>query len=308
MLILVNPGASRAEAALRELETLLRDHRNTRVIKTSSADHLAQAIMQHGPSSARIVIGGGDGTISCALPQLLALGKPVAVLPLGTANDFAKTIGVGIDLAEAAQVAIEGVEHRIDVGVINGRPFLNVASIGLPVDVAEAQSSQLKRRLRIFSYGASLRQAVHGAQPFTIDVQIDDRPSLSGLAYQVSVGNGRFHGGGLTVSDHASIDDGLLDVYIVRPGRYWQLFAALAYMRFGLGPKPEVLERHTASRVTLRTRKPRAVNVDGEICAGTPAEFSLEREALTVVVPRTLPPGHLGLACVGRSAAKNALT
>lgn len=278
------------------------------MVTTHSAADLAHAIKQHGPASDRIVIGGGDGTISCALPELLELGKPVAVLPLGTANDFARTIGLGVDLPEAVRVALEGVEHRIDVGMFNGRPFLNVASIGLPVDVAEAQSSKLKRRLRIFSYGASLRQAVQRAQPFFVDVQIDDQPPLSGLAYQVSVGNGRFHGGGLTVSDQASIDDGVLDVYIVRPGRFWQLFAALAYLRFGVGSKPEVLERHSATRVTLRTRKPRAVNVDGEVCAETPAEISLKREALTVVVPRTLPAGHQGLARLGNSAAKNPLT
>ena len=306
MLILVNPAASRAEAALGELDALMKDNPQTRVIKTSSAEDLAQAIKQHGPLSDRIVIGGGDGTISGALPELLALGKPVAVLPLGTANDFAKTIGIGIDLAEAAKVAIEGVEHRIDVGIVNGRPFLNVASIGLPVDVAEAQSSTLKRRLRIFSYGASLRQAVQSAQPFSVEICIDDCRPVGGLAYQVSVGNGRFHGGGLTVSGHAAIDDGLLDVYVVRPGRYWQLFAALAYLRFGVGPTPEVLERHTATRGILRTKKRRGVNVDGEVCTETPAEFSLKREALTVVVPRALPPGHLGLACLGTSEAKNA--
>ena len=79
----------------------------------------------------RIVIGGGDGTISSALPELLALGKPLAVLPLGTANDFAATIGLPADPLEAADVALHGRPHAIDVGLANDRPFLNVASVGV---------------------------------------------------------------------------------------------------------------------------------------------------------------------------------
>ena len=306
VLVVVNPHASRAEAALREVERFAEEQPSCLVVKSRSQEHLSATLREHGPGKDRIIIGGGDGTISCALPALLELGKPLAVLPLGTANDFARTIGVALDLQEATRTAFEGVEQAIDVGIVNGRPFLNVASIGIPVSVAEAQSRSLKRRLKIFSYGASLRQVAQSAKPFTAEVWIDDRPPSIGLAYQVSVGNGRFHGGGLSVSDHAAIDDGLLDAYIVRPGRFWQLFAALAYLRFGVGGNPEVLERHSATKVVLRTRKPRPINIDGEICLETPAEFGIRRQALTVLVPRILPPGHQGLSRTGSEAGLSA--
>ena len=306
VLVVVNPHASRAEAALREVERFAEEQPSCLVVKSRSQEHLSATLREHGPGKDRIIIGGGDGTISCALPALLELGKPLAVLPLGTANDFARTIGVALDLQEATRTAFEGVEQAIDVGIVNGRPFLNVASIGIPVSVAEAQSRSLKRRLKIFSYGASLRQVAQSAKPFTAEVWIDDRPPSIGLAYQVSVGNGRFHGGGLSVSDHAAIDDGLLDAYIVRPGRFWQLFAALAYLRFGVGGNPEVLERHSATKVVLRTRKPRPINIDGEICLETPAEFGIRRQALTVLVPRILPPGHQGLSRTGSEAGLRA--
>ena len=70
-----------------------------------------------------IVIGGGDGTISKAMPQLLKLKRPFAVLPLGTANDFARTIGLPPDPLQAAEVALNGREHRIDVGLVNDAPI-----------------------------------------------------------------------------------------------------------------------------------------------------------------------------------------
>ena len=93
-------------------------------------------------------------------------------------------------------------------------------------------------------------------QPFFVDLDIDDRPRWSAAVYQVSVGNGRYHGGGLTVAEDAAIDDGKLDLYVVYPGTFWQLFACVMHLRFGL-MKPDVLDRHTATRVQLRTDKSR---------------------------------------------------
>ena len=240
------------------------------------------------------MIGGGDGTISAALPALLRLGKPLAVLPLGTANDFARTLGVPADAMAAAETALGGREHRIDVGSVNGRPFINVASVGLAAKVTEEQSKRLKRRWRVLSYLISLWRAAWAARPFYLEIDLDGAPAWSGAVYQVSVGNGRFHGGGFTVSDHAALDDGKFDLYLVRPGAAWQLLAAATHLKFGFA-KPDLLKRGSATRVTLRTATPRQINVDGELDATTPATFELIPAALTVIVPRTLPAGHRGL-------------
>ena len=256
---------------------------------------MKQALSAHGASADRIVIGGGDGTISAALPQLLRIGKPLAVLPLGTANDFARTLGLPADAMEAAEIALTGHEHRIDVGSVNGRPFINVASVGLAAKVTEAQSTELKRRWRALSYLISLWRAAWEARPFYLEVELDGAPAWSGAVYQVSVGNGRFHGGGLTVSDHAAIDDGKFDLYLVRPGAVWQLLACVTHLRFGFA-QPDLLKRGTATRVALRTATPRPINVDGELDAATPATFDLLPDALSVMVPRQLPADHRGLS------------
>lgn len=94
VLIVVNPEASRAEAALDELAAWFQQNCEATIVTTRSRDHLTQTLLRHGPGHDRIVIGGGDGTLSGALPDLLALGKPLAVLPLGTANDFARSLGL----------------------------------------------------------------------------------------------------------------------------------------------------------------------------------------------------------------------
>jgi diacylglycerol kinase family enzyme len=174
-------------------------------------------------------------------------------------------------------------------------PYLNVASVGIASKVAKAQSKELKRRWRVFAYAIGLMQAVRDLQPFFVKLDLDGKSAWSGSVYQVSVGNGRFHGGGLTVAEDAAIDDGKLDLYLIYPGRFWQLFASFMHLKFGLA-KPPVLKRRSAVTVTLRTDRPRSVDADGELATETPATFGVRREALTVMVPRMLPPDNRGLS------------
>lgn len=295
VLVIVNPQASRAQDALDALPGFFDQRASAKLVVTQSGEDLTRAITEHGAAADRIVIGGGDGTISSALPQLLALGKPLAVLPLGTANDFANTLGIPADVAAAAEIAIEGRPHQIDLGLVNGEPFVNVASIGVAATAARAQTTELKRRWRLLSYPISLIQVARASKPFVVTLNVDDNPAWTGPVYQVSVGNGRFHGGGLTVADHAAIDDGRLDLYLVTPGTFWQLAACVTHLKFGFSA-PTLLQRNCATRVTITTSKPRPVNADGEIKTQTPAEFTLRRRGLTVIVPRTLPPEFPGLS------------
>ncbi|MFO7477144.1 MAG: lipid kinase [Methyloceanibacter sp.] len=295
LLVVVNPNASRAPEGLPGIEAWFARHGRAEVMVAKQKQDLKRILETKGTAADRIVIGGGDGTLSKALPVLLELKKPVAVLPLGTANDFARTLGLSGDPVEAAKTALDGREHEIDLGLANGKPYLNVASVGVASQVIETQSKHLKRRWRMFAYAISLLRAARDLRPFIVELDIDDTPSWSAPVYQVSVGNGRYHGGGLTVAEDAAIDDGLLDLYVVYPGTFWQLFACLTHLRFGL-MKPNVLDRHTARKVTLRTRRARPVDADGRLTGETPVEISLLRKGLTVMVPRNLPEGHRGIS------------
>jgi len=303
LLVVVNPNASRAAEALPQISEWFAEHARAVVVVANKKKDLKRLLKTHGPDADRIVIGGGDGTLSKALPALLKLKKPLAVLPLGTANDFARTLGLPADPLAAAKISLAGREHRIDIGLANGKPYLNVASVGAASQVLKAQTKELKRKWRVLAYPISLLRAARDIQPFFVDLDIDDRPRWSAAVYQVSVGNGRHHGGGLTVAEDAAIDDGKLDLYVIYPGTVWQLFACLTHLRFGL-LKPEMLDRRTATRVTLHTQRPRSVDADGRLATRTPAEFTLLPEGLTVIVPRKLPEDHRGL--IGSKSASRA--
>jgi len=294
VLAVVNPRASRAAGVLSDLSAWFAERPKSTFRAVGSQAELTRVLKEQGQGADRIAVGGGDGTISGALPTLLELGKPLAVLPLGTANDFAATLGLPADAFAAAEIAFQGRPHKVDVGLVNGQPFLNVASVGVAATAVHAQSVELKRRWRLFAYPISLLHAARETRPFVVTLTVDGNTRWSGPVYQVSVGNGRFHGGGLTVSEHAAIDDGVLDLYLVPPGPIWKLVKSITHLKFG-SSRPELIERSCATHITASTSTPRPINADGEIKAETPAEFSLLREALTVIVPHTLPEGHRGL-------------
>jgi diacylglycerol kinase family enzyme len=178
--------------------------------------------------------------------------------------------------------------HKIDVGFANDCPFLNVASVGLAAEAIKQQSKGMKRTWKMLAYPISVVRAAMRLKPFFVDLDMDDRLRWSAAVYQVSVGNGRYHGGGLSVAEDAAIDDGKLHLYAVLPGTFWQLFACLTHLRFGL-MKPKVLDRHSARTVRLGTQRPREINADGKVVTTTPVEFRVMSQALTVIVPQRPP-------------------
>ena len=246
-------------------------------------DRLQEVIRRVGPSVDRIVIAGGDGSIAPALPALLEVAKPLAVIPLGTANDLARNLG--LPSAHAAQLALaaEGSVRPIDLGSANGRPFLNAASIGLGAAVASLHQGDAKRWLGVLNYLRVLYLAWRRIRPFTVDITCDG-VRHHGRFVHVAVLNGRFHGGGLEPRPDGAIDDGRLDLYALRDGPMFRLMRILAALRLR-GMASEVIFRLAGTHITIRTQRARRVNVDGELCMETPLTLEIMPRALRVVAP-----------------------
>ncbi len=250
----------------------------------ADSDALQAAIRRAAGSVDVVVLGGGDGTMNAAAPALLESGLPLGVLPLGTANDLARTLGIPLDLEGAARVIADGHVRRIDLGEVNGRYFFNVASIGLSVDVTRELTQETKRRWGRLGYPIATFRALWRMRPFHAEIRHDgcvDRVR----AIQIAIGNGRHYGGGMTVEEDARIDDGRLDLYSIEFAQFWRLL--LIYPAFRAGRHGLWREVRTAActEVEIRTRRPRPVNTDGELVTRTPARFSIRKGALAVLVP-----------------------
>lgn len=265
-------------------------------IPADSPEDLDQQIRMHGRGYDTIVIGGGDGTLNAAADALLDLGRPLGILPLGTANDLARTLGLPQDPAAAARVIAAGHTRQIDLGRVNDRWFFNAASVGLPVAIARAHDPELKRRLKVFAYVVATWRALKGMRRFGVRIDVDGHRVVT-RAIQVTVGNGVHFGGGMTVRADAAIDDGLLDVFALEARSLLDLLRLAPIVRFGLQDRaPHVLALR-GREIRIETRRPRSVNTDGEITTKTPAVFSVMEKAITVHVPAPprSPFARLGL-------------
>lgn len=286
--VVVNTASRSGARALPYLEQELGGHAGEVVVhRAHGGGDLAAALdAALGGSPDLLVVGGGDGTVGCAAERVAHTGTALGVLPLGTANDFARTLGIPTAVPAAVRTLLDGQVVDVDLGRVDGRVYLNVASIGLSVAVTRRLTPGLKRRLGRFAYPVATLAAYRSHRPFAATLELADGTSLRLTdLLQVAVGNGRHYGGGLTVSPTASIDDHLLDVYAVERGRLRDHVSVARVLRTGHLVEHERVHHLTARRLRLVTDEPQEVNLDGEIAATTPATFEVDRNALHVVVP-----------------------
>ena len=203
-----------------------------------------------------VVVGGGDGTVSYAAGRVAGTNVVLGVLPLGTANDFARTLEIPNNLAEACATVAEGKVVDIDLGRANGEPFLNVASVGLSVSVTEALSPRLKRYIGPLAYSIATLTAYARHKAFRARLEFPDgdhEPMELDDLLQVAVGNGRHYGGGNTVSPTAGIDDHTLDIYAILAGPVREHVSIARLLKDGSFIKHDRVYHLTTRRVRLVT-------------------------------------------------------
>lgn len=280
-LLLVNPGARRGTEGLDAAIDVLEDGLELVDRGGTEPQELADAIRSQRGEVELVIIGGGDGTLSAALPGLLDLKVPLGVLPLGTANNLARTLEIPTQLDEAAKVIVQGHTRRIDVGQVNDRHFLTTASLGLSVRITAELTDASKRRWGPLAYGLTALRTLRRARSFRAEIHYEGRV-IEPEAVQIVVGNGRYYGSALAVHEDARIDDGLLNLYVIQPQPRWRLLLLLPALKRGnQGEKRNVLAA-VSQAFEIRTRSPRDIDIDGEIGATTPARFSVLVGALEV--------------------------
>lgn len=283
--LLANPGARRGDEGIDALADRLRAGGVT--IETEpmeSAEAVEASLKAWAGRADCVIVAGGDGSINMAAAGIEASGLTLGILPMGTANDLSRTLGLPEDPEKAADLILEGNRRRIDLGTVNGKPFFNVASIGLSTDLARELSGGLKKRWGRVGYAIAAVRALTKARRFSATI-IEGGTATRTRTMQIAVGNGRFYGGGTVVAEHAAIDDGHLDLYSLEMRRVWSL--ALMLRSFRSGEHGAWSEVHTArgTEFEVRTVQPRSVNADGEIITETPARFLVHPNAVSVFVP-----------------------
>jgi diacylglycerol kinase (ATP) len=241
-----------------------------------------------------VVLGGGDGTLNAAAQALAERKLPFGILPLGTANDLARSLGLPLDPVAAAEVIATEPARPIDLGCVNGHYFFNVASVGFSADLAGELTADLKRHWGTVGYAVAAVRLLRRSRPFTVYIEHDGQIETV-RTIQVSVGNGRHYGGGMTVEENATVDDGLLNFYSLEVAHWWRLVALLPALRRGTQGQAADVRAFKTTEVVLRTKKPRPVNTDGELTTYTPAHVKVVPQAVRVHAPEPVVRGRHAL-------------
>lgn len=248
---------------------------------------MVEAIRSRAAGLDMVIVGGGDGTLNCTASALVDSGLPMGILPLGTANDLARTLAIPADPVAAAHIIVAGEERLIDLGEVNGHYFYNVASIGFSAAVAGELTGEAKKRFGTLGYGLASARLLLRTRPFTAFIE-HDGVTLKVKTVQIAVGSGRHYGGGMTVDERAEPDDGKLHVYSLEVDHWWRLLALAPSLRRGTHGTWRDVRVFTTDKVTIRTRRSRSVNTDGELTTATPAVFKVNPAAMRIFAPPRL--------------------
>ncbi|MER3493146.1 MAG: lipid kinase [Mastigocladus sp. ERB_26_2] len=285
-LLLVNRQSRQGQKRLSEVMSCLVEQ-GFELIAASAENpqHFSDVIRRYQHQVDLVVVGGGDGTLNAAVDTLVETNLPLGILPLGTANDLARTLKIPNSLPEASKVIANGKLQRIDLGEVNGKYFFNVASLGLSVKITQRLTKEVKRRWGIFAYAFTALKVIWESRPFSAEIRLPDQ-SIKVKTVQIAIGNGRYYGGGMAVAPDAMIDDQRLDLYSLEIRHWWEIIPLLPRMRQGRHINARNVRALQAQEIEIYTRKPRPINTDGEITTYTPAHFRVIPKAVAVFVPR----------------------
>jgi diacylglycerol kinase (ATP) len=285
LLLLYNAKARQAEDALAPVCTRLQAGGFVVTVEPfENLPEIARDVARLHQTADAIVVCGGDGSIASSAPAVMKSGLPLGIIPAGTANDLARTLSIPLDFAAAADVVAAGHKRRIDVGMVNGHAFFNVASIGLSSELAQKLDPGIKKRFGRLGYAFAALRVLASARRFGARI-LEKGSGTRVRTYQIAVGNGRLYGGGNVIEESAAIDDGALDLYSLEMRNLWK--SALMARAFRAGTHGAWKEVRTARCVEfdIETRRPMPVNTDGEIVTATPAHFRVLPAAITVFAP-----------------------
>lgn len=284
--LIVNPhaGGGRALRLLPSVEAALRAQgRPFRVAETTSMQHARDLAREACEAGEIVAAMGGDGIVGAIAGELRDGRAVLAVLPGGRGNDFARKLGIPFDPAEAARLLVDGIERRVDLAVAGGVVYLGILSAGIDSDVNRiALETRLKLGTLVYTYGAL--RALARWKPAAWTVTVDgETHEFSG--YSVAVANSGVFGGGMYLAPDASLQDGKLDVVLIRHKSRLRYLRGLPRVFNGSHVKDPALTLLQGEQISFSADRPFTAYADGDPIGELPLTVSVLPGALRVVTP-----------------------
>lgn len=247
-------------------------------------DKTVKAAIEKAPM---VIIGGGDGSLSSSVDHFVDKDTIFAILPLGTANSFAKTLGMKTDLDSAVAVISNGRRRRIDLGKIDGDYFVNAAALGLSPLIADTVPHNLKKYLGMVGYLLWAIRVAFKFRPFKLRLTLDDGTMVKAWATEARIANGTHHGGVELVEDQA-LDSGDIVIQAVTGKSLWGLAWSWFTTLFKLRQRKLTTTEWRGQRIGLEARPKQKISIDGEIAAKTPVMVEVADACIEIAAPREI--------------------
>ncbi len=284
-LLLVNPaagGGRAAKLAPRIEHELARLDMAYRVVMTSGAGHGRDEALRAAESGEIPVVISGDGLVGEIGGALAGAAVPLGIVPGGRGNDLARVLEIPTDPERAVRILAAGVERSIDVGEVNGRRFLGIASCGIDSDANRiANEARFVSGRPVYFYAALRALAQWRPARFRV-VTDDDQHELVG--FSVVAANSKAYGGGMLVAPNAELDDGLLDVVLTAESSRLRFLASLPKVFKGAHLSNEEVRVVRTATVEIEADRRFGVYADGELLTELPASIHVLKRALRVLV------------------------
>lgn len=235
----------------------------------------------------QVIVSGGDGTINICVNAMVKndIHLPLAIFPTGTANDFASYFGLPTEIEDMIEVAIDGYTREVDIGKCNDNYFVNVASVGDPVEISQSTNPTLKKSLGLASYHLQGISEITNMKVHEVTITADGKKFVEDV-YFILIVNGRSVGGFKKTVPHSYVDDGKFNVIVfheVSPLKFPRIF--ISAITGNLAECEEVLS-FEASDIIIESEDDIPTDVDGEKGDALPLHLSVIRKRLQVIVPR----------------------
>lgn len=276
--VLVNPvsGSGAALKALPEIEKLLSEQGYEYVIerteKPGDSNRIAKAAVLAGRDA--IIVAGGDGTIGEVLDGVVGSAVAIVFAPCGTGNDFVKCMNIPTDPIQAVRKQLAAPLRRLDYATVNGRAFMNVCGSGFDVDVLRHLNTYRNRMKGMKAYLFALKDALKYYKPLDCEISIDDGPFEKHSLCVLSIGNGKYIGGGMKAVPDAVPYDGVLNIVMIKTLKKALIPFLLPIFIFGKHYSLSITKTQPCKRVVIRSQG-MTMQLDGELYDTDEADISI---------------------------------
>jgi YegS/Rv2252/BmrU family lipid kinase len=284
--LFLNPAAAggRAARALPEVRAELdRLRASYRLLDTHSLDHAREQALGAAAEGETVVAIGGDGLVGTLAGALKDTDTALGIVPGGRGNDFARVLGIPSEPRLAARLVVEGEERLVDVGDVDGRTFVGIASVGFDSMANEtANETRLVKGDLVYLYAGLRTLAAWKHARF--DVTVDGAEhTISG--YGVAVANSKAYGGGMYLVPHAELDDGRLDVLLIEADSKLHHLTLMPKVFKGTHVDDPSMRWLTGSEIKIDCERTFTVYADGDPIGVLPVTIRVSKQALRVIAP-----------------------